>query len=168
MTSDFSKKVKYVDFLPRCHQILTVETRLYSGFQENGNIKKSQVAYQKIASGKIVTFFLFSHNLRMIYNNIAAADLVCCRCWKIEKVQTNQHTSHALKRVGKIRFILKMRVTVQREKLYPPGISAENRQSTDTKTETPKNRNISKNGNFQVPLCWSAGQPVTGKRFARS
>lgn len=39
----FQKKVKYVDFLSRCLQILTVETRLYSGFQENGNIKKSQV-----------------------------------------------------------------------------------------------------------------------------
>ena len=37
----------------------THETRLYSGFQGNANIKKSQVAYQKIASGKMVTIYFY-------------------------------------------------------------------------------------------------------------
>ena len=37
----------------------TLEARLWSGFQENANIKKSQVAYQKIASGKMVTIYFY-------------------------------------------------------------------------------------------------------------
>ena len=75
-----------------------------------------------------------------------------------EKVQTNQHTSHALKRVEKIRFILKMRVTVQREKLYPPGISAEIGRAPTPKQRPPKTGTFLKMGIFKFHC---AGQPVS-------